>query len=112
MKRFLLVLLLLFAVPLQSSWAAVTGYCEYEQEGAASHVGHHEHHKDHGNAKGTLAKLHHDCSHHAGAVAIIANFTDMPTMAGADQLRVQPFLPSLSDLPDRPERPKWRAPSL
>ena len=42
MKRFLLIFLLIM-LPLQMSWAAVTGYCQHEEGKAAQHLGHHEH---------------------------------------------------------------------
>ena len=110
--RRLLLLLLLLAVPLQISWAAVSGYCEYEREGTARHFGHHEHHKDHGGMTGSLAKLHHDCSHHAGAVAIIAESAEMSAVTSAVPVLVHSPLPPLSLLPERPERPKWQSARL
>lgn len=42
MKRLLLIFLLTM-LPLQMSWAALTGYCQHEEGRAAQHLGHHEH---------------------------------------------------------------------
>ncbi len=43
MRRWLMILLL-FAMPFQLSWAAAAGYCQHESHASASHFGHHEHH--------------------------------------------------------------------
>ncbi len=43
MRRWLMILLL-FAMPFQLSWAAAAGYCQHESNAGASHFGHHEHH--------------------------------------------------------------------
>lgn len=53
MRRWLLVLLMLF-LPLQFSWAVAATYCTHEPSGAATgHFGHHEHHHP---ASGDLSK--------------------------------------------------------
>ena len=42
MKKFFLILLL-FVLPLQMSWAAASAYCLHEEGKAAQHPGHHSH---------------------------------------------------------------------
>ncbi len=48
--RAVLVSLLLVLLSLQTSWAAVAGYCQHEQGASVAHVGHHEHMHQSGQA--------------------------------------------------------------
>ena len=41
--RKLVAILLLSLLSLQTSWAAVAGYCQHEQGASARHLGHHDH---------------------------------------------------------------------
>lgn len=75
MKKTLLILLLLFVVPFQISWAAAAAYCSHD-DGQRSHFGHHVHvHQAQPGLDGDSdetageterkskpAKQHHDCS--------------------------------------------------
>lgn len=42
MRRWL-VLLLLIMLPLQANWAALSAYCQHEQDAQSQHIGHHSH---------------------------------------------------------------------
>ena len=42
MRRYI-AFLLISLIGFQTSWAAVTSYCQHEQDAAARHLGHHEH---------------------------------------------------------------------
>lgn len=75
MKRWLLILLM-WVLPLQLSFAAVAPYCAHEEGAAAQHFGHHSHkHQDadgHDQHKGKLPGADPDCDycHHAGGAAL------------------------------------------
>ena len=112
MKRLLLILLLTL-LPLQLSWAAVSGYSQNESVEAAQNFGHHEHkHQaqadDMPKTKSSLS-LDPDCGVcHLSCVVIPAMPVDglsihyqqtVPTFAAID------FLAFIFH--ERPERPKW-----
>jgi hypothetical protein len=112
MRRFL-ILFLLFALPLQVSWAAVATYCKHESGAAAQHFGHHEHvhqakQPEPAKDPSTLT-VDNDCvtCHLANAGVLPIPFLSMPSEPlQAERLgRHIALLPCL--LPDRPERPKW-----
>lgn len=75
MKRWL-VILLMWVLPLQLSFAAVAPYCAHEQGAAARHFGHHSHkHQDADSADEHQSKLpgaDPDCDycHHACCAAL------------------------------------------
>lgn len=110
MKRLLLILLLI-ALPYQSSWAEVAVYCQHE-EASSFHFGHHEHQhelaqtdSEHGD---NSIELHADCSTcHGLAAAVPSPLPSEPISAPS----VQAYLGSTSQikslLPVRPEKPKW-----
>lgn len=121
MRRWLAILLMLF-LPLQSSWAAVAGYCGHETGAAAHHVGHHDH-AGHGHATkpvdpghpgqadgGSAGAFQQDCGHclgHcAGMVDVVAGFE--PPAPAAGPCGPGPF-PGAEHLPAQPERPQWVA---
>ena len=65
-SRFL-ILLLLWVVPLQMTYAAGAGYCSHEEQGAsASHFGHHSHKHvpQNGETKAPLTASDLDCGLH------------------------------------------------
>ncbi|OGB24879.1 MAG: hypothetical protein A3I66_13780 [Burkholderiales bacterium RIFCSPLOWO2_02_FULL_57_36] len=112
MRRFLIILLL-FALPLQVSWAAVATYCKHESGVAAQHFGHHEHAHQAKQAEpvkdpSTLT-VDNDCvaCHLASAGLLPTAFlSTLSEPLQAEQLgRHIPLISYL--LPDRPERPKW-----
>jgi len=111
MKRLLLLLVLLIAVPLQSSWAAMSGYCEYEKGAVAQHFGHHSHHHHHagsgGSDTGSAMKIHHDCSHHTGGMGIVVTARFLPAISARSPHEPHSSTLLASLMPDRPERPKW-----
>lgn len=112
MRRFL-ILFLLFALPLQVSWAAVATYCKHESGAAAQHFGHHEHEHqanqpEPANDPSTLT-VDNDCvaCHLASAGILPVALSSMPSEPPrAERLGRHIALISYL-LPDRPERPKW-----
>lgn len=115
MRRWLPILLLAL-LPLQLSWAAVSGYCEHETGVAAQHVGHHEHkHSAKAtdqaeNGDKTLAAFDVDCSicHAASCPMALQASPKVPLlhvaadMHGGEPVRLTSALSAL------PERPNWR----
>jgi hypothetical protein len=112
MRRFLIVFLL-FALPLQVSWAAVATYCKHESGAAAQHFGHHEH--EHPAKQADPAKdpssliVDNDCiaCHLASAGVLPAVFSSVlsePPSGERISNRIV-ILPHLDA--DRPERPQW-----
>lgn len=111
MKRFLLLLVLLLAVPLQSSWAAAGRYCEYEDGAVTSHFGHHSEHHHHAQSDrsdgGYSTKVHHDCNHHTGGLGIVsASEAVIVSVSRAFHEAGLPVAPPFPP-PSRLERPKW-----
>lgn len=117
MRRWLLILLLVF-LPLQFTWAAAASYCRHEGGvAAARHVGHHEHqHKApeaHGGAsQADAAKaggVDTDCSAcHAGCVPAMPISAALPLVPGESSFaapRVRALRGGPSDLPERPNWP-------
>lgn len=111
--RRLAFLLLLLAIPLQYSWAALGAYCQHgDSAGVQWHFGHHTHEHQHDHEqpakKSGASSSHPDCAHHGSA-----SLPQRPQLA----LCVPPALSvvdhepdiALADLPPEPERPKWAA---
>jgi Zn ribbon nucleic-acid-binding protein len=82
--RYFFVLLILFVLPLQWSYAAVANYCQHEEVGAAqNHMGHHAHQhadktiEDKGK-KATFADL--DCPNcqHSTSAAMMMQLPTIP----------------------------------
>lgn len=112
MKRLLLIFLLTM-LPLQISWAAVTGYCQHEEGKAAQHFGHHEH-KHQATADDTqksksLLTIDTDCGFCQLSGVGIINMSSDAVPAGfhhvAPAFTNTDFLACIR--PERPERPKW-----
>jgi len=114
MKRWLLILLM-WVLPLQLSFAAVAPYCAHEEGAAAQHFGHHSHvhlegQQDHRPA---VAKLQADldCSFcHAATAAALPDVAAMappgkasqpPRAWGQARLKSPP-----AHTPDRPQWPR------
>jgi hypothetical protein len=118
MRRFI-AFLLISLMALQTSWAAVTTYCQHEQGSAARHVGHHEHHhhdkslvsaadKDTSHATPTVS-VDLDCSFcHAGCTLalLLSSDVDLISIATID-LAYSLVLHPPSVPTDPPERPNW-----
>jgi hypothetical protein len=112
MRRFLL-LFLICLLPLQISWAAVTGYCGHEQGMDSHHFGHHDDEHEafpakHGQDK-QPGQLHlgYDHCHLSGFLGIL-NETVFDTPAPSAQFSLQYDETAYSNLVlQRPERPKW-----
>lgn len=110
-----IIMFLMFLLPLQFSWEAVSAYCEHEQEVAADHVGHHAHkHQSNDVSKSDTSDqskpggFDSDCGvcHASCLVALTdamlslqSNTTDVSF--AILQSRHARFLPA------KPERPKW-----
>lgn len=117
MKKFFL-LLLLFVLPLQMSWAAASAYCLHEEGKAAQHPGHHSHqHKasaddeaqaDTGKDLKTKAKAHSDCNVcHGIGHAWLPPGSSMPVFDTTSlAIDTSSFL-YVSHIPDGPKRPDW-----
>jgi hypothetical protein len=112
--RRLLMIFLLFALPLQVSWAAVASYCKHEAGAAAKHFGHHEHQHHAQKAEpakkdGANLSADNDCM-----VCHLAAAGMMPTSIANTASKHQGLEPHDADArffrllpPDRPERPNW-----
>ena len=111
MKRWLLVLLM-WVLPLQLSFAAVAPYCAHEEGAAAQHFGHHSH--DHQDGKGQdehqskLPGADPDCDYcqHAGSAALPLPLPALLSMLPQYHLEDDPsgfvsFIPDLVPPPDR-----------
>lgn len=116
MKKFFL-LLLLFVLPLQLSWAAASAYCQHEEGKAARHLGHHSHQHqvdadaadaDQGADKNAKGQPHSDCHVcHGIGHAWLPPGNSMTLFDGASQaVATTPFLYA-SHIPDAPKRPDW-----
>ena len=107
--RKLVAIFLLSLLSLQTSWAAVAGYCQHEQGASARHFGHHEHQHEAHKAGQSGITVDADCSLcQAGflsALMIDSCITVAAlTFAGlADANDMRPPVPPL----DLPERPNW-----
>ena len=117
MKKFFL-LLLLFVLPLQMSWAAASAYCLHEEGKAAQHLGHHSHqHKasagdepqaDAGKDLKTKTKAHSDCNVcHGIGHAWLPPGTSMPVFDTASLATDTSSFLYVSHIPDGPKRPDW-----
>lgn len=73
MRRYLLMMLLMLALPFQSSWAAGASYCLHEQRSSSAHLGHHAH-----QHVAVLVALSAESSSDAGC-ALTAGHTDCGT---------------------------------
>lgn len=119
MRRWLMILLL-FAMPFQLSWAAAAGYCPHESNAGASHFGHHEHH--HVEAASALEQgtdtpsdplpgsQDNDClACHTCTVQPLADTASIAATA-SPAARPQPFAePYRSHVGGVPTRPAWSA---
>lgn len=112
MRRWLAIFLLVF-LPFQFSWAAVSGYCQHETDGAAQHLGHHEHkHQtdDADDAKKSSTGVDGDClACHACCSVALTSVTTLPLVLTI--LIEHPWRPlALASPPQtQPERPNWAA---
>lgn len=117
MKKFFL-LLLLFVLPLQMSWAAASAYCLHEEGKAAQHLGHHSHqHKasagdepqlDAGKDLKTKTKAHSDCNVcHGIGHAWLPPCASMPVFDTASLAIDTSSCLYVSHIPDGPKRPDW-----
>ena len=111
MKRWLLILLM-WVLPLQLSFAAVAPYCAHEEGAAAQHFGHHSHkHQDgdsHDKHQSKLPGDDPDCDycHHASGAALAmlppAALTELlTTHLEAPPGDFDSFIPDLIPPPDR-----------
>jgi len=114
-SRFIVVFLL-FLVPLQLSWAALSAYCEHESKAASHHVVHHEHQHqsdqstnhddpDGGSKSGSFDA---DCGVcHAGCSMALCGVMAAANFARADVVFARPPRFHLTPISSKPERPKW-----
>lgn len=132
MRRFMILILLMIAIPFQFSWAAAAVYCQHEQGG--SHFGHHGHQHQSpsdGGADRTAAqvdkqadkhadkpadkkadskpaKVHSDCeSCHLFSHASVLPAAPPQPHASAHGHPLPPAAGFLSHIPAPPKRPDW-----
>ncbi|WP_345245050.1 heavy metal resistance regulator [Pigmentiphaga soli] len=111
MRRALVILLLVLAVPFQGAWSAAARYCVDGDGAAQTHFGHHTHidigDDGHGAAK---QPVHGDCvaCHFVSMHAVFAD-TAMPmTDMAVAAIRFAPLHDAFESRPAAvPERPKW-----
>ncbi len=111
LKRFFL-LLMLFVVPLQMSWAVESNYCQHETGKAAQHFGHHAHthqsQPDDDSKNSPLSKIDKDCSYcHMSNISIFSSSFSLPPILVTAEVGVVNTISISFSSPDRPERPKW-----
>jgi cytochrome c553 len=107
----LILILLLFILPFQFSWAAAGSYCQHEQGAGAHHFGHHAHqhqiNADTPQDKSEAGKMHADCNacHGAGCVVFIAAIPVLGILPAVREY-VEPCpISYTSHIPDGPRRP-------
>ena len=109
--RRLFLILLLFAMPLQSAWAVGAAYCTHSEK--TMHPGHHVHkHAPSANQDDDApANPCNDCDacHHLSASAVLSSQPNLPLPKGAPHLRGETrryvsHVPDLIPPPDRPLR--------
>ncbi len=124
MRRFLILILLMIAIPFQFSWAAAAVYCQHEQGG--SHFGHHGHQHQspssggadqaaaqadkHADKKADSKpnKVHSDCeSCHLFSHASVLPAAPPQPHAGAYGHPLPAAAGFLSHIPAPPKRPDW-----
>lgn len=110
MKKFLLILLL-FMIPFQFSWAAAAVYCQHEQA-PSSHFGHHTHqHKaqdSNTDADKSVEKYHGDCeSCHLFSHAPLISAAIKPARLDAQDHVLPRARDYRSHIPAPPKRPNW-----
>ncbi|WP_283441376.1 cation efflux protein, CzcI family [Noviherbaspirillum suwonense] len=112
MKKYLLILML-FALPFQYSWAAAAAYCQHETT-HTSHFGHHSHHHvaqaeklaEKSDEKSKLATLDDDCGYcHLSCQVTPTSFTPELTVPQALAPPVLQFISFSSYFPEGPKRP-------
>lgn len=117
--RRVIAFFLISLMAFQTSWGAVTTYCQHEQGLAARHLGHHEHKHDHqtpANASETEAPLSItsagvdlDCSfcHAACVLALLLDSGLAVSSQASLDFNYMPVLHPPSAPNDLPERPNW-----
>ena len=117
--RQLIAFLLISLIGFQTSWAAVTSYCQHEQGMGARHFGHHEHQHHHKSFIKAVeqddqqnlfsASVDLDCSfcHAACIVALLPDSNPAITIQATLDLSYALTLHPLSAPNDLPERPNW-----
>jgi hypothetical protein len=111
MKKLLLIFIV-FALTLQSAWAAVAVYCHHHNEVNTKHLGHHEHQHEQakqgdGDNKSPLT-VDGDCvTCHGGVIGMMFMFSGVAIEATAISGRPFEVGPAPASLSYRPEKPNW-----
>ena len=110
-----IIIFLMFLLPMQFSWEAISAYCEHEQEVASDHVGHHSHqHQSKDVSKSDTADqtkpgdFDADCG--VCHVSCLVALTDMILtlrLITTNVSFVSPQVHYVESFPAKPERPKW-----
>ena len=108
--RKLVAIFLLSLLTLQTSWAAVAGYCQHEQGVRARHFGHHDHqHESHKAVQPGATVADADCSLcQAGFMTalMIDPALSLAILSVSGPAEPAPLRPPSAPL-DLPERPNW-----
>lgn len=111
MRRFL-VLLMLFLLPFQVSWAVAANYCEQGHDQGKETISYFGHHDDeHKASPDAPDDGRYDFAHDHCHLSSFLGILSAHTFAMSDSLQPllhfvgRPHYPSLA--PDKPERPKW-----
>lgn len=114
MKKLLLIFLL-FALPIQYSWAAAAVYCQHESK-HTTHFGHHSHHHvaqaekvaEKSDEKTKLAILDYDCGYcHLSCQVTPTSVTPeltVPQALAPPVLQLSSFSSHFPEGPKRPDR--------
>ena len=118
MKKLVLLVLLMFAIPVQSVWAGMSAYAHHgegeEVHHAANHQHQHQHkHKHPPDSPDSPGKLHHHCGFsHAGGAVLVAEFGMLPASPAAQAVFAYRAVLHPTPIPERPERPNWFSASI
>ncbi len=111
-----IIIFLMFLLPMQFSWAAVSAYCEHEAQVASKHIGHHDHkHQskpsntdDSAGSESKSSNFDADCGVcHAGCLVALSDVTVLLDFVSADVTFLRPLTRHLPWFSAKPERPKW-----
>lgn len=126
MRRWI-VIVLLFVLPAQFSWAAAASYCQHERDATPQHLGHHAH--DHAKAAAGAAPAadaapagaaddgsgfqlpgtHADCAYcHLSLAKTLATTAPVPSLPAASPPARAGARGAASSLFERIERPNWQ----
>lgn len=116
MKKVVLLVLLMFAIPVQSVWAGMSAYAHHGEGEEVHHAAGHQHQHKHKHLPDSpdngSGKLHHHCGFaHSAGVALVADFGMLPGTSSVQAVFAYRAILHPTPVPQRPERPNWRSAS-